>query len=264
MKNQPSLTNINGLIIDMDGVLWRDKTPLPKLAEFFAFLRTRKIVFCLATNNSSKTPAQYVQKFAQFGVDIAPDEVMTSALATAAYLKKHYPPKTRIFVIGQDGICQAITSTGFTIAETEVTTVVVGLDFNITYNKIKKATMLINQGAEFIGTNPDLTYPVENGVAPGNGAILAAITAATNKNPLIVGKPGRVIFEMALKEMGTSLNETAMLGDRLETDILGGQQVGLKTILVLSGITQVQDLTSNQTTPDWVFKDISALLQAWS
>lgn len=246
----------------MDGVLWRGETALPGLNNFFALLRQEHIGFILATNNSSKTQAQYVQKLAKFGVKVSPEEILTSALATAEYLKADYPPNSTFFVIGQDGIREAIISRGFNIGVENVAAVVVGLDFNLTYDALKQATLLINKGAAFIGTNPDLTYPVEDNFAPGNGAILAALTAATGKEPKIIGKPNQAMFEVALKQMQASPNSTAMLGDRLETDILGGQQVGLKTILVLSGITQKEDLKTSSIKADWVFDNLEDLLES--
>lgn len=247
----------------MDGVLWRGNALLPGFKPLFDFLRRRRISFTLASNNSSRTQRQYAQKFAGFGVTISPQQVMTSSLATAEYLKTVYPPGTGVYVIGQDGIRQALTAAGFAIAEEGAAAVVVGLDFELTYAKLKTATVLINNGAAFIGTNPDRTFPFEGGIAPGNGAILAAISAATGQQPTVIGKPGRAMFTVALNRMGTGPGHTAMLGDRLETDILGGRQAGLKTILVLSGVTRPEDLAHSDLQPDWVFTGIDALLEAW-
>lgn len=263
MKNKPSLHDLSALIVDMDGVLWRGETPLPGFADFFAFLRRRGIPFVLATNNARKTPARYVARFARFGVPISEREVMTSSLATAEYLRTRYPPGTPVYVIGQEGIRQALTDAGFTLRDDGAEAVVVGLDFTLTYDKLRRATVLINRGAAFIGTNPDRTFPFEGGLAPGNGAILAALTAATGREPVIVGKPGRVMFDVALRRLDADPARTAMLGDRLETDIAGGRQAGLKTILLLSGVTRPEDVPASQWQPDWVFSGIDALLEAW-
>jgi 4-nitrophenyl phosphatase len=263
MSAQPSLIDLKALVIDMDGVLWRGETPMPGLKQFFTFIAEQNIAFTLATDNARKTQEQYVQTLGRFGVTIPPEVVMTSSLASAEYLKTQFPTGSRIHVIGQDGIRQAIVEAGYEIANNEVEAVVVGLDFELTYNKLKTATVLINNGARFIGTNPDLTFPFEDGVAPGNGAILAALTAATGQQPEIVGKPGAIMFDLALNRMGTDGDHTAMIGDRLETDIMGGQQAGLKTILVLSGISQADELPTSPIKPDWVFPDIDDLIKTW-
>ena len=259
MDHQPSLTAIKALIIDMDGVLWRGDTPLPGFVPFFERLGQKQMPFILATNNASKTQAQYVQKLAKLGVQVSPDKIMTSSLATADYLKTQFRPGSKIYVIGTDGIRQAVAEAGFEIAEREVEAVVVGLDFGLTYDKLRTATLLINQGARFIGTNPDLTFPFEGGESPGNGAILAALSAATGQKPMVIGKPEPTIFHLALQRMGAAPDQTAMLGDRLETDILGGQQAGLKTILVLTGITRPEELAGSTIKPDWVFNSLDEL-----
>ncbi len=265
MNAQPSrsdLSEIKALVIDMDGVLWRGETALPGLTALFDILRQRQMPFMLATNNATKTQSQYVQKFAKFGIDMNPDRVMTSSLATAEYLKTQFSPGTRLHVVGQDGIRQAVAEAGFEIAEIKVAAVVVGLDFELTYEKLRTAVILINKGARFISTNADLTFPFEGGVAPGNGAILAAITAATGQKPISIGKPEPTIFELALGRLGTNPAQTAVLGDRLETDILGGQRAGLKTILVLSGVTQPEALATSEIKPDWVFSGIDKVAAA--
>lgn len=263
MNGQPSLLNIKALTIDMDGVLWQGDEVFPGFIEFFNFLRRENIPFTLATNNASKTQDQYVQKFARLGVTIHREEVMTSSLATAEYLKGQYPPGSRFFIIGQDGLRQALTSAGFIIADKDVEAVIVGIDLELTYQKLKRGVLLVNGGARFIGSNPDVTLPCEEGLAPGNGAILAAVSAATGQTPITIGKPGAIMFELAIKRMGVTPAETAMLGDRLETDILGAQQAGLKSILVLTGVTTPEMLATRNIKPDWVFENIATLTTAW-
>ena len=262
MATSSSLASLTALVIDMDGVLWRGDTPLPGLADLFTMLHTRHMPYMLATNNASKTQAQYVQKFAKFGIDISPERVLTSSLATAEYLKTQFEPGTRIHVLGQDGIRQAVSAAGFELADREVAAVVVGLDFSLTYEKLRTAALRINEGARFIGTNGDLTFPFEGGMAPGNGAILAALSAATGQQPVTIGKPEPIVFELALNHLGTDPAHTAMLGDRLETDILGASRANLKTILVLSGVSQQEDLATSNLEPDWIFSGIDALVEA--
>ncbi len=251
------------LITDMDGVLWRGKQPLPGLAEFFQFLRARSVRFICATNNSSSTPEQIADRFHAFGTDVTPDEIVTSSVATADYLQTILPTGSKVYVIGMDGVRQAITRAGFVIAEDEAAAVVVGIDWNLTYNQLKRATQLIRGGAKFIGTNSDATFPSPDGIIPGAGSLLAAIETATSVKPIVMGKPDVVLYEMALQRLGASIEETVALGDRLETDILGAVRLHMKSILVLSGVTTLEELAASDYQPDWVFEDIEALRKYW-
>ena len=215
----------------------------------------------LVTNNATKTQQSFADKLARFGVEISPDEIITASIATAEYLKQHFEPGARMFAIG-DGVRHAIEAAGFTLAEHDVAAVVVGMDTNLTYAHLRTATVLINRGAAFIGTNPDKSFPFEGGLAPGNGAILAALTAATGVEPFIVGKPYPPMFRLALRTLGVDAAHAAMVGDRLETDILGGRHAGMKTILVFSGVTSPQLLAESDIQPDWAFNGLEDLLNA--
>lgn len=183
------ISNYRNLIIDMDGVLWRGNTALPGLEEFVSTIRNTKIRMVLATNNSSSTVDQYISKLKRMGVHVTPEEILTSAQATGSYLYKIAPKRSRVFVIGGDGITNAIRDHEFVITEDDPDYVVIGIDKNITWEKLNTAVMNIRAGAKFIGTNPDTTYPTENGVGVGNGAILAAVKVATGISPLVIGKP---------------------------------------------------------------------------
>jgi len=262
-----TLTNIKHLIIDMDGVLYRGHQPIPGLGEFFTFLRQRSIGYILATNNSTRTPAQYARKLAHMGVTVRQEEILTSAQATAAYLAEQAPPGTPVYVIGQDGLVAAMQERGYIITTHHrqgARFVVVGMDTRVTYDKLKTGTLLIRAGAQFIGTNPDKTFPSEEGIVPGAGSILAALEAATDVKPIVIGKPEPPMFQQALARLGASPQTTAVLGDRLETDILGGQRAGLLTICVLSGVTSQEDLARSPIQPDLVFRDIAHLVEEWA
>lgn len=215
----------------------------------------------MVTNNATKTQQSFAEKMARFGVEISPAEIITASVATAEYLKTHFEPGTRMFAIGA-GTRHALEAAGFTLAERDVAAVVVGMDTNLTYAHLRTATVLINRGAAFIGTNPDKSFPFEDGLAPGNGAILAALSAATGVEPFIVGKPYPPMFRLALRTLGVDAAHTAMVGDRLETDILGGQRIGMKTILVFSGVTSPQLLAQSDIHPDWAFNGLEDLLAA--
>ncbi len=266
MKNKLNLIDIQALIIDMDGVLWTGNTPLPGLTTFFDFLEKRSIPFILATNNASKTPAQYLSKLADFGVTVEAKHILTSSLATAAYLRKELEPGAGVYVVGQEGLVEAMRGAGFTLltnSSQPASAVVAGIDSSFTYDKLKHAAFLIQRGARFVGTNGDLTLPSEEGFLPGTGSILAAIQAATGVTPTVVGKPERLMFDLAVQQLASHNDRTAMLGDRLETDILGGQRAGLKTILVTTGVDNEETISQKGIEPDAFFSGIEALVEAW-
>jgi 4-nitrophenyl phosphatase len=265
------------VIADMDGVLWHEQTPLPGLYDFFTLIETLDIAYMLITNNSSRTPAQYTARLARFGIEITPDHVLTSAIAASDYLAERLEPGSRLYVIGGPGVIEALKLRGFRVflgsrgSHTEdvdelpstVDYVVVGWDRELTWEKLATATQFIRRGAKFLGTNPDLTFPGERGILPGNGAQLAALKAATGVSPVIAGKPEPILYRQALARMGVTPRETLMIGDLLETDILGGTRVGMRTALVLSGVTAREDLGQSSIRPDVVFEDLAALVAAW-
>lgn len=257
------LIRIRHLIIDMDGVLYRESDPMPGLVDFFDFLRQRDIRFVLATNNSTRTPEQYVEKMAGMGVQITPAGLITSAQATAAYLREIAPPGTPVYAVGQIGLTTALRQAGFALDSHRAEFVVAGLDTHVTYEKLKTATLLIHRGATFIGTNPDATLPTPEGLAPGAGALLAAIQTATSIAPKIIGKPEPTMYQQAMTRLGAAPANTAALGDRLETDILAAQRTGLLSLLVLSGATNRALLAESEVKPDLVFQDIADLREKW-
>lgn len=258
------LITIRHLIIDMDGVLYRESDAIPGLVDFFGFLRQRDTRFVLATNNSTRTPAQYVEKMAGMGVQITPADLITSAQATAAYLREISPPGTPVYAVGQVGLTTALQEAGFVLDSRRVEFVVAGLDVHVTYEKLKTATLLIHRGARFIGTNPDVTLPTAEGLAPGAGAILAAIQASTGVAPTVIGKPEPTMFQQAMARLGAAPADTAALGDRLETDILAAQRTGILSLLVLSGVTDRALLAESEVQPDLVFEDIADLREKWA
>jgi 4-nitrophenyl phosphatase len=265
MTYQPpeALRDIRALIIDMDGVLWRGDDPLPGITDFFSLLKARPIGFRMATNNASKSPRQYVDKLASMGVKVASEDILTSAVATAQYIAS-IAPGASVYAIG-DGLRQAVLDCDLHLSDgEEADFVAVGWDPKLTYKELSEATLLIYAGAKFIGTNPDRTWPSERGLLPGNGAILACLQAATDVEPFIIGKPERTMFDAALSAMGADAAHTAMLGDRLETDIVGGYKAGLRTIFVLTGASDEAELAASPVKPDWVFRDIQELTQVWS
>jgi 4-nitrophenyl phosphatase len=268
-------TNIQALIIDMDGVLWHGDQPMPGLTDFFQTLRAQQIRFILATNNASLTQEQYVNKLAKMGVEVSHDEILTSSMATALYLSQHHnPAESRVFVIGEDGAKQPLLDHGFTLTDLYELNddkdnpnmgahiVVCGKDSTLTWDKLATATLNIRAGAQFIGTNADTTLPTERGLTHGNGAILAALQAATGVEPIIIGKPEPIIYQQALALLGVDPALTVAIGDRLETDILGAVRTGIRSLMVLSGVSSEEDFKTTDYQPTWVMPDIRAVTQA--
>lgn len=249
----------------MDGVLWRDSAPIGDLPAIFARIHEFGLKVALATNNATKTVDEFLAKFAMFNVTLEPWQILTSSLATAYTLGKEFPEGERVFVIGENGIRHALQGQGFTVItdpedEISVGVVVVGIDRDISYPKLRRASMHIRAGARFYGTNPDKTFPSPQGLAPGAGSILAAIEAASDTAPTIIGKPQPFLMQMALERLGTLPEETLVVGDRLETDIVAGQAAGCKTAVVLSGIA-TRDQAKDWTPPsDIVVEDLNKLL----
>jgi HAD superfamily hydrolase (TIGR01457 family) len=261
--NRPILSEIRSLIIDIDGVLWKGREALPGVLAFFDFLRRRQIPFIIASNNSSRPASSIIERLAQMNVNVDAREVLTSAEATAVFLPRLVGKNAHIFLVGGEGIREALVREGFTIVPANADAVVVGLDRDLTYAKLERATFEIRRGAKFIGTNADKTYPTDEGLAPGGGAILAALQVATDIAPTIIGKPERAMFEIALELMHAEPRTCAMLGDRLDTDIEGAQRAALRSILVLTGVTSRETLADSTIQPDFTFENLDALREDW-
>jgi 4-nitrophenyl phosphatase len=257
------LSKIRHLIVDMDGVLWRGDQPMPDLKAFFAFLRRRDIGFILATNNSSRTPEQYVEKLARFGIEVPVEAILTSAQVAAAYVADQVPPGTRVYAVGKEGVRRALEERGFVLTEHGADIVVVGWNTDLVWDDLATAALLIHRGARFIGTNPDVSYPTERGPVPGNGAQLAALEVTTGVAPIITGKPEPQMYEQAMRRMDACPESTAVIGDRLDTDLAGGVRLGLTTVLVLSGIATEVDVAAASIKPDVVCADIGELVRVW-
>ena len=258
------LKEVQGWILDMDGVLYRDTQPIAGAKELLEFLQEHRIPFLLLTNNSTLTPEQYESKLAGMGIRVPASRILTSSLATAAYLKERLPAGAQLYVIGEDGLRQALRQAGFRIMASRdgCTAVVVGLDRSLTFAQLKEAALAIRAGAAFIATNADRTLPTPEGEIPGNGAILAALEVATGISPVVVGKPEPRILLWAVQQLGLPAQAVACVGDRLETDVVGGRRAGLLTVLLLCGVTTAEHLASASVAPDFVFPDPQALLGA--
>ena len=257
------LSALRALVIDVDGVLWSGDHALPGTRAFFDFLRARQIVLTIATNNSARPASEIIERLASLGVQVSESEVLTSAHATALYLPRIAARGARVLVVGGEGLKGEMTRAGYVLVDQNADVVVGGVDWTLTYDKLKRAALEIRHGAKFVGTNADKTYPSTEGIIPGAGAILAALQAATDVAPIVIGKPERAMFDIAVEKMGAPREGTATLGDRLDTDIEGAQRAGLKSILVLTGVTTRQVLAQSRIQPDLIFDTLDTLREKW-
>jgi 4-nitrophenyl phosphatase len=257
---------IRALALDGDGTLWRGQEPLPGLREFGAFIGELTLPWVVLTNNSTRTPYDYARKLAGFGLNAPPERILTCGMATAAHLKRNFPNGTRIYVVGEAGLHQAIASAGYYIvpdAAVTATVVVAGGDSTLTYAKLKDATLHLQRGARFIGTNPDVISPAEEGLLPEAGTIIAALRAATGVEPIIIGKPERPLFDMAVEVLGTPADRCVMIGDRAETDIAGGQRAGMQTILIETGVDDAASAKAKGIKPDAAYASLPEMIAKW-
>jgi 4-nitrophenyl phosphatase len=260
------LADARALIVDIDGTLLRGETALPGLGELFAFLRARRIPFVVVSNSATKTAAEYQKKLSGLGAPIEVEHILTAGAATVRYLEGELGRGAGLYVIGEAALYRALDRAGFVLlddASRPADAVVVGGDWTLTYDKLKHAALLLQRGARFIGTNPDLAYPTEEGLVPETGATLAALQAATGISPTVIGKPERYLFDLALAGLDSRPAETAVLGDRLETDILGGQRAGLRTVLVTSGVDGRRAIVEKGIEPDLVVSRLDELVELW-
>jgi 4-nitrophenyl phosphatase len=254
------LSGIRGYILDMDGVLYRGNTVIPGVNEFLSELDASGIKYAMATNNSTNSQLDYVVKLEAMGISVPEESIFTSAVATAAYLRSTYPDGTRIFVVGMKALRHAIFGDGYFFpAEANADVVVSGADFELVYGSLRTACLAIRAGADYVATNADTTFPSEIGLIPGSGAIVAALVAATDVEPTIVGKPSPVMVESCLTAMGLEAGQAVMVGDRLDTDILAGQRAGTHSLLVLTGVHTPADVRQTGIQPDIVIDTLDPL-----
>jgi 4-nitrophenyl phosphatase len=260
LKN--ALDRAHGYVIDMDGVLYRGDAVLPHVGDFLESLDRATVPFVLATNNSTRSAEQYVQKLASMGINVAASRILTSGQATAARMKEEFPRGTTVNVLGMDALREAIFSDGYFVpAGRDAEVVASGADFELTYQDLKIATLAIRSGAAFIATNGDTTFPSEEGLIPGAGAILAALEAATSVKPEVIGKPSTGMLVQGAALLGSDPARTIMLGDRLDTDILAGQLAGFMTVLVLTGVSTLEELATSAIQPDILVPDLGPLVE---
>jgi 4-nitrophenyl phosphatase len=259
-----NLHNYSAAIFDMDGVLYRGKVPLPGVADLLALLNERGVAYACATNNATMTPEEFSEKLAGMGIAMPSERIITSPVATRRYLEVRNPRGTPLYCIGMNGLRNALFGDGYFVEDdTHPTYVVVGMDFQVTYPQLRRASLHIRAGATFIGTNPDTTFPAEDGIVPGCGALLALLRVGSEREPYVIGKPGPAIFEAAISILGADPARTLTIGDRLDTDIAGARAAGLASALVLTGVSTAESLAQSAIQPDAVYADLPTLTAAW-
>jgi 4-nitrophenyl phosphatase len=258
------LTHFTAALLDMDGVLYRGKEPLPGVNELLALFERRGIAYACVTNNAMLTPEQYEAKLAAMGIAIPAARVITSPVATRRYLEGQAPRGSTAYYIGMDGLREALFGDGyFVLEEKQPQFVIVGLDMQSTYDKFATAALAIRAGARFVGTNADATLPTERGLLPGAGSLLALLQTATDVAPFVIGKPEPTMLLAAIDMLGADAARTLMIGDRLDTDIAGARAAGIASALVLTGVSSVADMERGDIKADAVYDDLPAMVAAW-
>jgi NagD protein len=246
--------------MDMDGVLVREQDPIPGANEFLTRLRELGLPFLLLTNNSIYTQRDLAARLRRTGLDVPEESIWTSALATAQFLGDQRPGGTA-FVIGESGLTTALHDHGYTISERDPDYVVLGETRTYSFERITQAIRLIADGSRFIATNPDNVGPTAEGPLPATGSVAALISRATGVEPYYVGKPNPLMMRSALNAIQAHSETTAMIGDRMDTDIVAGLEAGLETILVLSGVTSPGEAERYSYLPSRIVESVAELVE---
>ena len=251
---------IKAVMLDLDGTVYRGTEEVPGAADFVRYLRGEGIGVLFVTNRANRTPHVVRDHLVGLGIDCKIEDILTSAQATAAYLEKG-----SAYYIGEDGLEVALEEQGITTSEEDPDYVVVSFDRGFTYDKMVKACRLIDGGAKFIATNPDKGLRTEEGIYPGTGAIVAAVAAGSGMEPIVIGKPEKLIIEMALKRLGVTPDEAILVGDNVNIDVPAGSNAGVRTALLLTGISSREDAAASGLNPDWVldgFEELTTVVRA--
>ncbi|MDR0525373.1 MAG: HAD-IIA family hydrolase [Spirochaetaceae bacterium] len=241
MKDLENIRAKKAFIIDMDGVIYHGNQALPGAPEFVEWLSKKGRAFLFLTNSSERSPLELSQKLSRLGITVDPEHFYTSALATASFLAAQCPGGSA-YVIGEPGLIQALYDAGFTMNNVNPDYVVVGEGRGYGLESLERAVKLVMGGARLIGTNPDRTGPVEGGIVPACGSLVAPIELAADTKAYFVGKPNPLIMRQGLRRLNSRREDTAIIGDRMDTDIVAGVESEIETILVLSGVTALSDL----------------------
>jgi 4-nitrophenyl phosphatase len=259
------LLGCRGFLFDVDGVILRNGSLLPGVAEFLHSLASDRVPFAFLTNNTTLSADDHRSLFSSLGLSVPIEHIVTAVDCVIQELCRLLPAGRSIYVVGTPVLAQAVQRAGYILSDKKPDGVVVGMDPHVTYDHLRKATQMILDGALFIGTNPDVTIPADDGIAPETGALLAALQAATGVRPVIGGKPQATPFRLALERLQVPARQTVMVGDRLDTDIAGARRLRLRSILMLTGITREEDLVNlpRRLTPTAVAQTMEDIARAW-
>ncbi len=250
------MDDIKTYLMDMDGVLLRGTTLIRGAIEFIQRLRVQEIPFLILTNNSQYTPRDLQVRLTYMGLEVPPEAIFTSALATAQFLHSQRP-NGRAYVIGESGLTTALHDQGYILTDQDPEYVVLGETTTYSFERITQAIRFVTAGARFIATNPDVMGPGEGGIVPATGAVAALISSATGVQPYFVGKPNPLMMRTALRSIGAHSGSSVMIGDRMDTDIICGMESGLRTILVLTGVTTREQVERFPYQPTWIRESIA-------
>jgi NagD protein len=248
--------NIAAYLMDMDGVLIRGTHLIPGADDFIARLRDAGKPFLILTNSSVYTPRDLQARLAHTGLHVVPGEIYTSALATAQFLQNQ-GPNGRAYVVGEAGLTTALHDVGYVLTDQDPDYVVLGETLSYSFQRLSVAIRLVAAGARFIATNPDVVGPTEEGLIPATGAVAALIAAATGVKPYFVGKPNPLMMRSALRQIGAHSETSVMIGDRMDTDIVAGTEAGMRTILVLTGVTHSSEVNRFPYRPSLVVESVA-------
>jgi NagD protein len=250
------LEDVKHYLIDMDGVLVQGSTLIPGAADFIQRLRDKEIPFLILTNNSLYTPRDLHMRLHYIGLEVPAESIFTSALATAQFLHSQQP-SGRAYAIGESGLTTALHEIGYVLTDQDPEYVVLGETTSYSFDRITRAIRFVNAGARFIATNPDVMGPGEGGIVPATGAVAALISVATGVKAYFVGKPNPLMMRTALRTLNAHSEDSAMVGDRMDTDIVAGTESGLRTILVLTGVTLREQVERFPYRPTWIRNSIA-------
>ncbi|MCM3061215.1 MULTISPECIES: TIGR01457 family HAD-type hydrolase [Bacillus] len=252
-----------GYLIDLDGTMYKGTEKIEEAGQFVHKLNELNIPYLFVTNNSSRTPKQVAEKLVSFDIPATEEQVFTTSMATANYIAEQKKDAS-VYVIGEEGIQQAIKEKGLSFGQEDADFVVVGIDRSITYEKLAVGAIAIRQGAQFVSTNGDIAIPTERGLLPGNGSLTSVLTVTTTVQPTFIGKPESIIMEQAMRVLGTDVSETLMVGDNYDTDIMAGMNAGMDTLLVHTGVTTKELLQKYDKQPTYVIDSLSEWIERLS
>jgi 4-nitrophenyl phosphatase len=259
------LKKYQAIFFDGDGVLWKLKQPLPGVTPIFDLIHEHHLKWALLTNNNTQTIEEYLIKLENFGIPAKEQNVLSSSTAAVDYLLSQFGKGAHLYVVGMKGLFKTLADAGFEITygehlpEEKISAVVAGMDPELNYRKVTVAVRLILNGVAFVATNTDGTFPTPDGLYPGTGMVVGALQFASGTTPYVAGKPHPAIFQAALKRLGVRPEDTLMIGDRLETDIKGANEMGIDSAALLTGVTSRKDISQSSIEPDFMFEDLIEL-----